>query len=169
MERSELKTAYQRTAFIGVAMMSTLVVYAAVAIGIEATQAPFEGFASFGDGGLIRNLFLGLSLFQIVAIKVIRSRALQTPESSGAYPTAKPLESSRLLSRLVSLSVVAFALAESIAVYGLVLFLLNGDSTDFYVFWGLSLLTFIMFFPRYHQWEEWMQKQQLGASAGGYG
>jgi len=168
MSDGALKDAYRRTVVIGAAMMSTLAMYAVVAIAIEATQSPFEGFASLEGGSLLRNLFLGLSLLQIVAIKIIRSRALRIPETSGDYATAKPDESSKLLSRLVAMSIVTFALAESIAVLGLVLFLLNGESADFYIFLGLSLLTFIMFFPKYHQWEEWMHKQQFGASSGAY-
>jgi F0F1-type ATP synthase membrane subunit c/vacuolar-type H+-ATPase subunit K len=153
----ELKTAYRRTAVIGGAMMSTLFMYAVVVVAISSTRAPFEGFGSIEDGGLLRmlrNLFLGLSLLQVVAIKIIRGRALQLPDPSSGLSINKPE------SRLVSTSILTFALAESIAIYGLVLFLLNGESTDFFIFLGLSLLTFILFFPRYHQWEEWMQRQQ---------
>jgi F0F1-type ATP synthase membrane subunit c/vacuolar-type H+-ATPase subunit K len=160
MNNDELKSAYRRTAVIGGAMMSTLVMYAVVAIAIASTRDPFEGFVSLEDGGLLRNFFLGLSLLQVVAIKIIHSRALRSPDPSGRFQTSKPGARSQLASRLVSTSVVTFALAESIAVYGLVLFLLNGESTGFFVFLGLSLLTFIMFFPKYHQWEEWMQRQQ---------
>ena len=156
-----LKEAYRRTAVIGVAMMSTLVMYLVVALVVESTNDPFEGFAGLEDGGLLRNLFLGLSLLQIVAIKIIRSRALYTPHQPVPYQEATPARQSQLRSRLVALSIVTFALAESIAVFGLVLFLLNGEATDFYVFLGLSLLTFIMFFPQYHQWEAWLQKQPM--------
>jgi F0F1-type ATP synthase membrane subunit c/vacuolar-type H+-ATPase subunit K len=156
----ELQTAYRRTAVIGAAMMSTLVMYAVVGLAIASTQDPFEGFVSLEDDGLLRNLFLGLSLFQVVAVQIIRGRALRVPDPSSRFPNAKTSTSPQLVSRLVSTSIVTFALAESIAVYGLVLFLLNGKSTDFFVFLGLSLLAFIMFFPKYHQWEQWMRRQQ---------
>ena len=160
MNNGGLKSAYRRTAVIGGAMMSTLVMYAVVALAIASTSDPFEGFASFGDGGLLRNVFLGLSLLQVVAIKIIRDRALQSPNPSSGVPTSKPDARSQLVPRLVSTSILTFAIAESMALYGLVLFLLNGDSMDLYIFLGLSLLTFIMFFPKYHQWEEWMQRHQ---------
>ncbi|MGH9462466.1 MAG: hypothetical protein ACRD1X_14725 [Vicinamibacteria bacterium] len=153
-------SAYRRTAVIGGAMMSTLLVYTVVALAIASTSDPFEGFASLDDGGLLRNVLLGLSLLQVVTIKIIRDRALQSPDPSSGVPTGKPGSRSQLVSRLVSTSIVTFAFAESIAMYGLVLFLLNGDSTDLYIFLGLSILTFIMFFPKYHQWEEWIQRQQ---------
>jgi F0F1-type ATP synthase membrane subunit c/vacuolar-type H+-ATPase subunit K len=157
MNNDELKSAYRRTAVMGGAMMSTLLLYAVVAFAIASANDPFEGLVALEDGGLLRllrNLFLGLSLLQVVAIQILRGRALQLPDPSGGVPIGKPE------SRLVSTSILTFALAESIAIYGLVLFLLNGESTDFFIFLGLSLLTFILFFPRYHQWEEWIERQK---------
>jgi len=159
-QADELKTAYRRTAIIGGAMMSTLLLYAFVAFAIASTNDPFEGFVSLEDGGLLRNLFLGLSLLLVVTIHRLRSRTLRSSDPSGRLATNAPGVRSQLLSRLVANSIVTFALAESMALYGLVLFLLNGDSTDLYIFLGLSLLTFVMFFPKYHQWEEWMQRHQ---------
>ena len=47
-----------------------------------------------------------------------------------------------------------FALCESVAVLGLVLFLLAGNAMDFYVFMVISLGFFYLFFPKYDQWEE---------------
>ena len=148
----KLRDAYRRTSIVGMAMLASLFMYLVVAMAIQTTQDPFEGFASFEGGELIRNVFLALSLIQIIAIKIIKSRALSIPSPTPAH--GSPTDPSRLAGILATSSIVNFALAESIAVYGLVLFLLNGSSTDFYIFLGLSFLAFVMFFPRYEQWEE---------------
>ena len=150
----KLKDAYRRTSIIGVAMLSTLFMYLVVAMAIQTTQDPFGGFAALEDVGLLRNIFLGLSLLQVIVIKVIKSRALSISSTLTAPGVGEPTDPSRLVTRLVTSSIVIFALAESIAVYGLVLFFLNGNSTDFYIFLGLSFLAFVMFFPKYDQWEE---------------
>ena len=161
MNQDDLNEAYRRTALIGGAMMTTLVMYAVVVLAIQSTRDPFAGFAPWEDDGSLRHLFLGLSVLQIVAIHIIRKRALPSAESLGGATAVEPSDRSPLLARLVSISIVTFAIAESIAVLGLVLFLLNGDSTGFYMLLFLSFLGFVKFFPKYHQWEAWLQKQRM--------
>jgi F0F1-type ATP synthase membrane subunit c/vacuolar-type H+-ATPase subunit K len=158
----KLKESYRRTSIIGVAMLSTLFMYLVVAMAIQTTQDPFEGFAALEDDGLLRNIFLALSLFQVIAIKIIKNRVLSIASTATASAVGGPTDPSRLATLLTKSSIMNFALAESIAVYGLVLFLLNGSSTDFYIFLGLSFLTFVMFFPKYEQWEEVLKGQQGG-------
>jgi hypothetical protein len=54
-------------------------------------------------------------------------------------------------------TVITYALCESIAIYGLILFLIGGSRFDFYTFLILSLIYFAAYFPRHHQWEEWVK------------
>jgi hypothetical protein len=49
------------------------------------------------------------------------------------------------------------------AVYGLVLFLIQGDTTDFYLFLMISLIYFTIYFPKYEKWEEWVREREKGA------
>jgi hypothetical protein len=57
------------------------------------------------------------------------------------------------------MTTVTYALCESIAIYGLILFLIGGRRFDFYSLVILSLIFFAVTFPRYAQWEEWLKKE----------
>jgi hypothetical protein len=52
-------------------------------------------------------------------------------------------------------SVLSFAFCESVAVFGLALFLMSGEPSDFYLFLLISLIFFAVSFPQYGGWEEW--------------
>ena len=152
----ELKNAYRRTAIIGIAMIATLATYILIVVLIQATRESFEGLA---DASMLFNIFLFISLAMIFLIQILRNRMFRPP--SAAAPGEKPNEKD-LIQKLVSTSVIIFALAESIAVFGLVLFFLTNRASDFYIFLAISLITFTLFFPRYSQWEEWMKRRTMG-------
>jgi hypothetical protein len=149
----ELKKAYRRTATIGIAMVVSLVAYIAVVVVLQATQ---ESFGAVADASLLRNIFFVIALATIVVVQVLRRRMYRTPSmvSSGGEPSVNDL-----IQKLVSTSIITFALAESIAIYGLVLFFLTGAAADFYALLAISLVTFTVFFPRYSRWEEWMKRR----------
>jgi hypothetical protein len=67
-----------------------------------------------------------------------------------------------LMQKLAATAIIIFALAESIAIFGLVLFFLTNRASDFYLFLAISLASFALFFPRYSQWEEWMKRRTMG-------
>ena len=57
-------------------------------------------------------------------------------------------------------AIVTLALSESVAVSGLVLFLLDGISTDYYIFMLISLGFFYLFYPRYDEWEKVVREKK---------
>ncbi len=61
--------------------------------------------------------------------------------------------------RLLYLSLIIYGLSESIAIYGLVLFLMAGNSLNFYIFLILCLVCLGIYFPRYGQWEDWAKRK----------
>jgi hypothetical protein len=66
--------------------------------------------------------------------------------------------------RLFQAAVVTFALSESVAIFGLVLFLLSGKAMDFYLFMFLSLFYFWFFYPKYQDWEARLRAQPSSGS-----
>jgi hypothetical protein len=62
-------------------------------------------------------------------------------------------KSSVSIQQLAVSSIITFALCEAVAIYGLVLFFIAGNSADFYIFMMLLLIYFAVYFPRYSQWE----------------
>ena len=142
-----LKARYLAINFIGLAMIASVFVYAGVVELLKWQLAPFAGFTTLDPGtvALIKYVFLALAAAQFVVIKAVQ-RIL----------TAGSVE------KLSLTAIITFALCESVAVLGLVLFLLNGNSMDFYVFMVISLGFFYLFFPKYEQWEE---RVRAGSSA----
>ena len=136
-----LKSRYLAVNFIGLAMIAAVFVYAGVVELIKWQLAPFAGFAKLDPRtlGLLKYGFLALAAAQFGIIKVL--------------PKILPTRSADNLSLA---AVITFALCEAVAVLGLMLFLLAGNSLDFYVFMVISLGFFYLFFPKYDQWEQRM-------------
>jgi hypothetical protein len=134
-----LKARYLAVNFIGLAMIASVFVYAGVVELIKWQLAPFAGFARLdpGTAGLIKYVFLALAAAQFGIIKVVQK-----------------IVSARSVDHLPQTAIITFALCESVGVLGLVLFLLAGNSPDFYIFMVISLGFFYLFFPKYEQWEE---------------
>jgi F0F1-type ATP synthase membrane subunit c/vacuolar-type H+-ATPase subunit K len=134
-----LKSRYLAANFIGLAMIAAVFVYAGVVEVIKWQWSPFQGFANLPPqtARLLKYIFLALAAAQYVIIKVLQKIMLD--KSTDNLPQS---------------AIVTFALCESVAVLGLVLFLLTGSSLDFYVFMVISLGFFYLFFPKYEQWEK---------------
>jgi hypothetical protein len=92
---------------------------------------------------LLRQIFRGLALVNFLALAWLGGRARR--------PAGEP---EACLARLRTLTIVCLALAESIAIYGLVLFIMSRDPMDFYYLLLVSLLSFIVVFPRRDRWRE---------------
>jgi hypothetical protein len=134
-----LKARYLAVNFLGLAMIASVFVYAGVVELIKWQLAPFAGFAKLdpGTAGLLKYVFLALAAAQYGVIKVVQ-KILQAKSVDNLPRTA----------------IISFALCESVAVLGLVLFLLAGQPMDFYIFMVISLGFFYLHFPKYEQWEE---------------
>jgi F0F1-type ATP synthase membrane subunit c/vacuolar-type H+-ATPase subunit K len=134
-----LKARYLAANFIGLAMIAAVFVYAGVVELIKWQMAPFTGFSRLDPrtADLLKYIFLALAAAQYGIIKAVQK----------ILPT-------RSADNLTQAAVITFALCEAVAVLGLALFLLAGNSMDFYIFMVISLGFFYLFFPKYEQWEE---------------
>ena len=141
-----LKARYLAINFIGLAMIASVFVYAGVVEVIKWRMAPFAGFATLDPGtvALIKYAFLALAAAQYGIIKALQK----------ILPT-------RSVENLSLAAIITFTLCESVAVLGLVLFLLGGQGMDFYIFMVISLGFFYLFFPKYEQWEEEVRKGSI--------
>ncbi len=158
----DLRKAYRITAIIGLAMIASLIVYAVVVELIKKQNAPFGGYSPLPPDVLST---LRYALLGVVVVEFFVIRLLNTLTLSGKVPlrsSAVTVPFAPEAQRLVSASVVTYALCESVAIYGLVLFLIQGNSNDFYLFLALSLLYFSIYFPKYGKWEEWTAEQERG-------
>jgi F0F1-type ATP synthase membrane subunit c/vacuolar-type H+-ATPase subunit K len=137
---------YRVTTFVAVAMISALVVYAALVTIIQFQHQPFVGFAPERLGQLREGFFLAI-LFVLVGVRMSRKSVLK--KGTGDSPKT-------LVNKLRTATIVTFALCEVPAILGLVLFLLGGSAKDFYSLALVSLAFMVLYFPRYRHWETWV-------------
>jgi hypothetical protein len=134
-----LKARYLAVNFIGLAMIAGVFVLAGVVELIKWQWAPFAGFAGFTprQTDLLRYIFLAMAAVQFGAIKLVQK-----------------IVPAKSVDNLPQAAIITFALCEAVAVLGLVLFLVGGNSMDFNIFMLISLGFFHLFYPRYKQWEK---------------
>jgi len=142
-----LKFKFNLARFIYVFVMLSIVLYAVVVTFIlkdpEFIDNPEAAVRFTG----LRYLLYGLAVSMFFIIKYVRNAIL--PKKAG--PGAVPFDASS--HRLLIADIVTAALCESVAIFGLAMFLIGRQITDFYTLVFISLAYFLYFFPRYSQWE----------------
>lgn len=152
----ELKKTYRVTLFIGVAMIISLLIYAALVEVLKANFKPFRGLSPTTEIEILRYLFFAIAIAEFFLIKFMRNRLLSKKRPPSGASTPKGSFSPGA-SKLMSVTILIYALCESVAILGLVLFLIAGSSRDFYIFLIIALFFYGIYFPRYRQWEEWVR------------
>ncbi len=149
-----LRKGHRTAVYICCAMIVSVFAYAGMAEYLAAQNAPFHGYSPVPDDvyNKLRLILLALALVDFALIPFLRNRVLSagnrtSTSSVSSCPTG--------VQRLLSASMVSFALCQSIAIYGLILFLLNGGLREFYLFILIALVSFVLHFPRYGRWQEW--------------
>ncbi len=136
-----LKSRYLVANFIGLAMIVSVFAYAGVVEILKRVLDPFAGFGQLTPEfrEALRNFLLGAA--GVIYFVIMFGQRKLVGKNRQLLPAA---------------TFLAFALAELVAVFGLLLFLLTGKSLDFYIFFAVSLLYFWVYFPKYSTWEEVM-------------
>lgn len=155
----DLCKAYRITTIIGFTMIASLIVYAGMVELIKKQNAPFGGFSPMPDIiAMLRYALLGVAVVEFLMIRILNKLML-----SGKVPTrssSTTVQFAPAVQRLMGASIVTYSLCESVAIYGIALFLIQGNSSDFYLFLALSLAYFIIYFPKYGNWEGWIVEQE---------
>jgi hypothetical protein len=154
-----LRKGHRTAVIIGWLMILSVLAYAGVAEYLTRSNAPFAGFAPLPKDifNKLRLVLLGVCLLDFAFIPFLRNRVLFAQNRPDMPAPGRPLTPE---SKLVASSIITFALCESIVIYGIVLFLVNGARQEFYFFFFLSLIAFAVHFPRYERWQEWAQKMR---------
>ncbi len=166
IRNDELRKAYKITALIGFAMFASLIVYAAAVELIRKQNAPFGGYSPLPPDvfSTLRYALLGVAAVEFFVIRLLNKLMLSGKVPLRSSSTAVPFAPE--VQRLVTASIATYALCESVAVYGLVLFLIQGNTSDFYFFLALSFACFGIHFPKYGAWEEWIAEREASGPGG---
>jgi hypothetical protein len=147
----DLKKTYKTSAILYVAFMLTLIIYLVVFTVLKSQIPDFQGMMDKIDFPWLRYAFYALGLLQVFLIKFIRETATKSITT---------VDAKILISHLQRMSMISAALCEVPVLLGLVLFFLSGSVQDFYVLLFVSVVLFILYFPRLNNWEEWIKSRK---------
>ena len=142
--REEEKTTFEQRFLIIMmiwgSMLASLIIYLAVCMFInEIYQIPVgEDFPI----ATLKNIFYAVSIVIVFAIKFIRNKLL--PEKGNRSEN----KINYYIGKYIVAILVSSALAEFIGILGLVLFLLNKNFNDLYLFLAISAAALIFYRPR---------------------
>ncbi len=129
MTRQQLQTLW----ILFLALLSSVVIYVVVAVLIAAQGGPPPAQTEAFDTELLQYLFLGLGAAVTVASLVVPGLVIRSEPGE-----ALPFE------RLFTKKILQWAMAESIAIFGLLLYFLTGDLGYTYIFaaWAAIMMLF---------------------------
>ena len=132
MNKQQLKTIW----ILYLALMSSIVIYTVVAVMIDAQGGPRTGELESSRLELFQYVFLAAGAAATVVGMVIPGLVVRAPRGA-----ALPYE------RLVTKKILQWALSESVAIFGLVLFFLTRDLDYMYIFAAWSAVVMLVHGP----------------------
>jgi hypothetical protein len=166
MQTAVLEKTLKTARIIAGAMMVSLLVYVLMA---EFLVTRINGI-SFPQFSFLRLALYVLSGFQVLVIVFLRRVLLQKTDKFPSvirdnlkqrYQNQNIATNDRetlFCQKLLSTTVITFAISESIAIYGLVLFILEKQRQDLYLLAGLSLFLMVIFFPGSDRWKDQLEQ-----------
>lgn len=167
---NDLRKAYRTTAITGLVLMGSLLIYTSLVEMVAQGTIPVNGGTMMGADHLntLKYVLLIIAALFFFLIDIVQKAILTSARSSSDThrKTADPQAGLDFaIRRLATAAVVVFALCETPAIFGLVLFFLGKNSTDYYLFMFISLFFFSVKFPKYSLWEGWVRKQTRATRA----
>jgi len=163
----KLRAAYRTTVIIGLAMMASLLVFAAVVGILEQGSVQLRSVPQLSGSQLeiMKYALLGVTAIAFFVIRFVTGQVLnakgeQAKKLDQQPPLAKGIAPE--FGRLATAAIITYVLCETPAIFGLVLYLMGRNSTDFYLFLIISLLFYSIHFPKLSQWEEWYRERDRG-------
>jgi len=156
----DLRKLYRVAAIIGLVMILSVLGYTVVVEVLRNKSTPvLDPETNSHSLDRVKYFLVGISVVLFFVIRIVKQAILGAgmPQSVSGRAASNPDGDAPPIQRLLVSSVVGYALSEVPAIFGLVLFLLGGDASDFYLFLLISLFFFSNHFPRFSQWEEWVK------------
>jgi len=149
MQEREFNKAFYINFIIWAAITGSVFVYILVA-----KSAPVGGSIDIGDElGVLRYVLVAVSMVIFFVTMLVRKLF-----NSGVFDKGSAKNS---LGAYTVHKIIIYALNESVAIYGLVLYFMSGSDYDLYGFCILSLVYQVIAMPRYETLKDWALKRRL--------
>ncbi len=134
-------------------LLASLCFYAFIAVALRVAVDGFEGFSALDDAlySIVKLILTALAIIVVIIIIIWKNKKLS---AEGISENVKEKGTEAAAESVMSSSIVLMALAESVGVYGLVLYLLNGALFDFISFGIASLVCLFLVYPGESVWIE---------------
>lgn len=141
-EKDAVSKVWKTVQIIWVAMLLSVGIY--LFVGIHLTKI-VQVEVDEGVFRMLRNSLYTLSVIEIIAIKFIRKSAVRSGLTAkhGGQKAVSPA-----LARYTTGMIITLAIAESVAVYGLVLVLLGKNTVDLFILTVVAALAMLYYRPR---------------------
>jgi hypothetical protein len=165
IDDTNLKKVQKEALIISFSFIFSLVIYAGL---VEFVLKDLSLFDKSSVPSILRYILMAVSAVEVFMMVIIKNRVLSgetklniqvSPQSKESAQQSDVNEESSeakeldFINRLRSAHIITYALCESIAIYGLILFILAKDKTEFYAFLGVSLFLMFVHFPKYDDWK----------------
>lgn len=150
--KGDLRKGYITSIVLGILMIIHLLIYILIVELIKINFSPFKGFSDFPEVELLKYVLLGVTAADFGLLFFLRKIIVKKLQEGN-------LKKEEIVNRLLLLSIIIYALCEVIAIYGHILFLVAGNSQNFYIFLALCVICLGIFFPRYGQWKKWAPEE----------
>lgn len=131
---------------IWAAMFVSLVFYVVICHMLE---KDLRAVVEIGDMyAILLNALFVISLIEVVIIRLLRKTMLESPSLAANTLLSAVPQPISAPARYQAALITSLALAESIGIYGLILFLLGGDYPTLYVFTAVGGATMIIYRPK---------------------
>lgn len=147
-EMEKLNKGFLTLNIIWASMLVSLLIYLFVCLYIQDTIVIKMQINNIKN---IRNVLYILAIITIVAIRFIKNAALY-PKNAVVRPSTENLNNetvpSKVLAKYTSAMMISLAMAESVGIYGVVLFLLAKNTSDLYVFVLMAAAVMLFYRPK---------------------
>ena len=162
IEETNVRNAQKTALIISFSFIFTLGIYAGIAEFVLGDSNPIS------VPSYTRFIFMAIAAVEVILMVIIKNRIISGENKFPSHPAPLSIERTEqpdskidspeekereFINRLRTAHIVTYALCESIAIYGLVLFILQKDKTEFYAFLGVALFLMLVHFPKYDDWK----------------
>jgi len=148
-EKKRFESAMMVNKVIWAAMFVSVFIYVAL---VHIAEDQLHGTANIGDIlSILTYALMGVSLVTAGLIRFVRGLILAVPFKVSQFGQSSGMVSSantNIAGRYATALIVSLALAESISIYGLVLFLMGASFEMFYIFVGASAFFMLVYRPK---------------------
>ncbi len=149
-DKTNITKEFMKIQFIWSAILSSVGIYLIVCLVIGNPLAPFS--SDMFTETVFKYLFFGLSALVFLAVHYIRKHLITRAYHQGILPGSGSIQES-VVKQYLMMTIMTSALIGSIAIYGLILFLLFRDLLSLYQLLAIATFGLIYYRPKRNELE----------------